>query len=147
MLYLLEATYTDKESQALYDTYSDETALIGAVETKLGQAMKSEAIKAEVLVAFDSTGKIYSQQYHSKDGSVSLSPRLVWIVTDAQGESANLQKYDTALEAEANYHLKRGTAMGNADVKAILTMTVNGSFPCVGLKELWSRPAQAEQGE
>ena len=149
MLYLLEATYTDKETQALYDTYADETALVGAVETKLGQAMKSDTIKAEWLVAFDSAGRIIVQKYHTKDDSVKLSNRLVWITTDSEGEHANLQKYDTPLEAEANYHLKRGSAMENADVKSILTMIIDGSL--VMVKEFWSRPIEVvepqEQGE
>ena len=147
MLYLLEVTYTDKESQALYDTYTDEIALMGAVETKLGQAMKAEAMKAELLVAFDSMGKIFAQQFHTKDDSIKLSNRLGWITTDSKGESANMQKYDTALEAEANYHLKRGTAMGNVDTKAILAMVVEGNY--VRLKDYWVRPIepQAEQGE
>lgn len=147
MLYLLEATYTDQESQALYDTYLDETALISALETKLGQAMKAEALKAELLVAFDNTGRILASQYHTKDNEISFSPRLVWITTDLQGESANMQKYDTMLEAQANYHLKRGTAMENTDVKAILTMIVGDSD--VRNKEYWVRPIepQAEQGE
>lgn len=145
MFYLLEATHTDKESQALYDTYADETALIGAFETKLGQAMKAEAIKAVMLIAFDSTGKVYANEYHSKDSEISLSPRLVWITTDAQGEHPNMQKYATLLEAEANLHLKRGTAMGNTDVKSILTMTTNSMS--INHKDYWSRPAQAEQGE
>ena len=140
MLYLLEVTYTDKESQALYDTYTDEIALMGAVETKLGQAMKAEAMKAELLVAFDSMGKILAQQFHTKDDSIKLSNRLVWITTNSNGESANMQKYDTALEAEANYHLKHGSAMGNTDVNAILAMVVEGSF--VTLNEYWARPVE-----
>lgn len=140
MLYLLEVTYTDKESQALYDTYTDEIALMGAVETKLGQAMKAEAMKAELLVAFDSAGKLFAQDYHTKDDSIKLSNRLVWITADEQGEHANMQKYDTALEAEANYHLKRGTAMGDVDTKAILAMIVEGNY--VRLKDYWVRPIE-----
>lgn len=140
MLYLLEATYTDKESQALYDTYTDEIALLGAVETKLGQAMKASTEKAELLIAFDSGGRIIKSAYHTKDQEISLSLRLVWITTDSEGEHANMQKYDTSLEAEANYHLKRGSAMGNADVKSILTMIVSGN--AVSLNELWARPVE-----
>lgn len=146
MLYLLEATYTDKESQALYDTYTDEIALVAAIETKLGQAMKAEAYKTELLIGFDSTGRIIKSAYHTKDEEANLSLRLVWITTDSDGEHANMQKYDTSVEAEANYHLKRGSAMENTDVKSILTMLVSGNV--VSINEFWSRPAQPqEQGE
>lgn len=145
MLYLLEATYTDKESQALYDNFADETALLGAFETKLGQAMKSESIKAEMLIAFASDGKILANEYHSKDNEIELSPRLVWITTDSEGENANMQKYSTLLEAEANFHLKRGTALGNADVKSILTMTTNSMN--VNHKEFWARPIEPVEPE
>ena len=140
MLYLLEATYTDKESQALYDTYTDEIALTAAIETKLGQSMKAEAYKAELLIGFDSTGRIIKSAYHTKDENISLSLRLVWITTDNEGEHANMQKYDTSLEAEANYHLKRGSAMENVNVKSILTMIVSGN--AVGLNEFWARPVE-----
>ena len=143
MFYLLEATYTDKESQALYDTYDNEITLVSALETKLGQAMKSEALKAELLIAFDSTGKVIRQAYHTKDESIALSPRLVWVTSDDNGEDANMQKYGTTLEAEANYHLKLGAAMGNSDVKAILAMVTNGN--AITPKEYWVRPIEPEE--
>lgn len=149
MFYLLEAKYTDKESQALYSNYTTETEVVGAVETKLGQQMKDSGCKVELLVAFDHTGKIYKSAYHTKDDSITLSNRLVWIPADAEGEHPNMQKYDTALEAEAYYHIRRGDAMGNADVKAILTMLVTPSS--VGMNEYWVRPIEPtepqEQGE
>lgn len=145
MYYLLEVTYTDKESQALYNTYETETALVGAVETKLGQAMKSEAMKVELLIAFDHTGHIYAQEYHTKDSEIVLSNRLVWITADSEGEQHNIQKYNTALEAEANYHLKRGSAMTGDTTMAILTMIVNSMG--VGMKDYWVRPIFVEPEE
>ena len=127
MFYLVEVSYTDKESQALYSNYENENDLLGAVETKLGQAMKSEATKAEYLLAFDQTGKIFAEEHHTKDTSIVLSDRLIWVTADSNGETPNMQKYDSALETEANYHLKRGSAMNNSDVQAILAMTINAA--------------------
>lgn len=141
MFYLLEAKYTDKESQALYSNFTTETELMSALETKLGQQMKDNACKAELLIAFNGTGHIYAQQYHSKDDSIKLSNRLVWITVDAEGEHPNMQKYDTKVEAEAYYHIRRGDAMSpDSNVNAILTMIVNESY--VGLKQYWSRPVE-----
>lgn len=149
MFYLLEAKYTDKESQALYSNYATETELVGAVETKLGQQMKDNGCKVELLVAFDHTGKIYKQAYHTKDDSIVLGNRLVWIPADAEGEHPNMQKYDTELEAESYYHVRRGEAMSNTNIKSILTMLVNSTF--VKMNEYWVRPIEPtepqEQGE
>ena len=139
MLYLVEVTYTDKESQSLYSAYESENDLLGAVETKLGQAMKSEATKVEYLLAFDQTGKIFAEEYHTKDTSIILSNRLVWVTADSNGETPNMQKYDSALEAEANYHIKRGSAMSNNDVQAILAMTINAAG--VVLNSYYVKPA------
>lgn len=143
MFYLLEAKYTDKESQSLYSNYTTETELVGALETKLGQQMKDNGCKVELLIAFDQTGKIFNQAYHTKDDSIELSSRLVWIPVDSEGEHPNMQKYDTALEAEAYYHIRRGDAMGNADVKAILTMLVGSTG--VDMDEYWVRPIEIEE--
>lgn len=140
MFYLLEAKYTDKESQSLYSNYTTETELVGAVETKLGQQMKDSGCKVELLVAFDHTGKIYKQVYHTKDDSITLSTRLVWILVDSEGEHPNMQKYDTTLESEAYYHIRRGDAMGNSDVKAILTMLIGRAG--VNMDEYWVRPIE-----
>ena len=43
MYILLEATYTDKESIALYTNFTTENDILAEYETKLGQAMKAEA--------------------------------------------------------------------------------------------------------
>lgn len=145
MLYLLEATYTDKESQALRTNYQTETELVGAIETKLGQQMKDANCKAVLLIGFDHTGKILAQHFHSKDSEVSLSNRLVWIPVDSEGEHPNMQKYDSALEAEANYHIRRGAAMTDENVKAILTMLVTPT--CAGMTEYWVRPIEIPEPE
>lgn len=154
MFYLLEAKYTDNEAQALYSNYTTQIELLSAVETKLGQQMKDNACKAELLVAFDNTGWIYKQAYHSKDDSIALSPRLVWIPADSEGEHPNMQKYDTEVEAEAYYHIRRGDAMNpSSNVDAILTMTIGNKG--VTMNEYWKKPVEPvepqeeveEQGE
>ena len=150
MLLLMELTYTDKESQALYNNYVNETNLIADVETKIGQAMKSDSIKAEFLLAFDHTGRIIKQAYHTKfyedDGLTReyafTGNRLIWITSTANGEDSNMQNYATDLEAEANYHIKRGSAMKKDDVLAIMTMLVNANR--VGNTEYWERTPETE---
>lgn len=142
MICLVELNYTDKESQAIYSTYTSNDAVIADIETKLGQAMKSDAIKAIYLLAFDHTGKIIDSKYHSKDDTVTFADRLVWIESDAEGEHPNMQKYDSALDAEANYHTKRGAAMKNDSVLAIMTMILNSAS--VGMCEYWVRSIEVE---
>ena len=144
MYILLELTYTDKESQALYTSYTSETEILGEVETKLGQAMKSDAIHAEYLIAIDHTGRSIAQKYYNDDPEFSFSPRLIWVTSDAEGEHPNMQKYESVQEAEANYHLKRGGAIKDVNVLAILTMIVGGMI------EYWVRPIEVvpeEQAE
>ena len=143
MYRLLEVTYTDKETAALYDNFADETALTAELDTKMGAAIKAEAYKAELLIAFDSTGRIYAQGYHSKDDT-TISPRLVWVTTDSNGESANQSK-ETSMEAlKGDFYSKRGSAKKNADIKSILLMGIDGKN--VMINDLWSRPSEP-QGE
>jgi hypothetical protein len=146
-LYLLEAKYTTEEKQALYSDYETETELISAVETKLGQQMKDNGCKVELLIAFDGVGNILAQHYHTKDETIELSNRLVWVTTDSQGEHPQMQKYDTADEAESYYHIRRGEAMDNehTDVKTFFRMIINGSY--VGLHDYWMRPVEAPEPE
>lgn len=141
MLLLMEVTLTDKESQAYYTNYKNETELIGEVETKLGQAMKSDAVNGELLIAFDHTGRIIDSKIYLEDASYKFADRLIWVTSDAQGEHVNLQQYSSAKEAEANYHLKRGTAMQDANTLAILTMMLENG---VTANEYWVRSIEVE---
>lgn len=140
MLYLLEAKYTTEEKQSLYNTYATETDLLSAFETKLGQQMKDSGCKVELLIAFDHTGKIFNQAYHTKDDSIALHDRLVTVTADNEGEHSTMQRYDTALDAEAYYHINRGNAMADENVKAILTMIVNPTG--TGMNDYWVRPIE-----
>ena len=141
MLLLMEVTYSNgKESQSLYHNYANETALLGDFETKLGQAMKAEAFKAELLIAFDHTGKILNHAYTQKE-DVTLSPRLVWITSDSEGEHENLQKYSDMNETMANYHIRRGASMKGTDL-AIMTMAIDGTS--VASVDYWVRQDEAE---
>jgi len=144
MYRLLEVTYTnDKESAAIYDNFADETALVAEYETKLGAAMKAEAFKAELLVAFDHTGKIYAQGYTSKGEEYTLSPRLIWVQATEEGETADQAKKDTVDLLEADYHVKKGASMKNAAIKAILLMGVDGM--AVTIDDYWVRPIETAE--
>lgn len=140
MLRLLEVTLTDKETAAIYDNYVDETALTADFDTKMGQAMKADTYKAELLVAFDHTGKIYAQGYNSKGDEYTLSPRLVWVTVTAQGESADQSKKDDMNTLEADFYIKRGSAKKNNDVLAILNIGINGKS--VVINDYWVRPIE-----
>ena len=143
MFRLLEITYTDKEVPALYDNFADETALTAEFDTKLGQAMKSEAIKAELLVAFDEKGKIYAQSFTSKEDSISLSPRLVWVSVSDGVESADQSKKTSVEELKADFYIKRGSAKKNVDVSTIAILGIDGK--AVIINDYWSRPAQPQE--
>ena len=149
MLRLLEITYTDKESVALYDNFADETALIAEFETKLGQAMKAEAYKVEMLVAFGSDGTVVAQGYDSKDNAIALSPRLVFVTTKNGVETANQSKCADVNDLIAEHHIKKGTFMKDATVDSFMLMNISGTQ--TGNIEFWSRPIEVvepqEQGE
>ena len=127
MYILLEATYTDKESIALYTNFTTENDILAEYETKLGQAMKAEAYKGELLIAFEHTGKILAQGSTFKD-KVAFSPRLVWVQSTEEGESAPDQsKKADRNTLEADYHIKKGSAMKNSDIKGILLLGIDNT--------------------
>ena len=144
--YLLEMTYTDKESVAIYpaegqEPFADELAVSAEFDTKLGAAMKSSAYKGEVLVAFDSTGKIIDSAFHYKDDvQASISDRLIW-VTDTNGvEAQNQKKCNSLNELEGEAYSKRGAAKKNTNVSAHLNLGVTGS--AIVLNDYWERPIE-----
>jgi len=143
MYRLLEITYTnDKESVALYPTegqepFQNETELIAEYETKLGGAIDADTYKAELLVAFDHTGKIYAQEYHTKDTSIVLSPRLVTVEAKQTGEVANQSKKDSELALEAAHHKKKGADMKDKSIKAVLLMDIANN--AISKNEYWVR--------
>lgn len=144
MYRLLEIVYTDKESVAIYPTqgqepYASKDDLISAYEIKLGQAMKAPTYKAALLIAFDSVGNIYAEEYHTKDDSVALSPRLLWVQTDKQGvETADQSKENSMEELEADRHIKKGSAMAtNSDIDSIMLFDIDGKK--VSRNEYWYR--------
>ena len=140
MFRLLEVTLTDKETAAIYDNYADETALTADFDTKMGQAMKADAYKAELLVAFDHAGKIYAQGYTSKGDEYTLSPRLVWVTATAQGETADQAKKNDMETLEADFYIKRGAAKKNSDVLAIFNLGIDGKS--VVINDYWVRPIE-----
>ena len=139
MLRLLEVTYeNNKESVALYDNYVDETALSAAFDTKLGQHIKSEDCKAELLVAFAQTGLIINQAYHTKDETIELSPRLVWVTVSDGVETADQKKEDNLTALEGDFYTKRGAAKSDTNIDAITLIGVDGK--AVITNDYWSRP-------
>lgn len=151
MFYLLEATYTNnKESVALYpvegaEPFANETELTAEFDTKMGAAIKAEAFKAELLVAFDHTGKIYSQGYHTKDSEIALSPRLVSVKATEEGETANQYKETDMNILEGDFYSKRGAAKKDENVKAIMLMGINGKS--VTVDDYWVRPIEPVEPE
>ena len=146
MYRLLEITYTnDKESVALYPTegqepFQNETELVAEYESKLGAAIDADTYKAELIVAFDHTGKIYAQEYHTKDTSIVLSPRLITVEAKQTGEVADQSKKDSELKLEAAHHKKKGADMKDQSIKAVLLMDIANN--AVGKNEYWVRPIE-----
>ena len=146
MLRLLEITLTNgKESVALYpaegsEPYADGVALMSDFETKIGQAMKADAYKAEFLLAFDNDGHIYGQKYISKGEEYTLSPRLIWAQTKNSIESADQSKKDDTTILEADYHIKKGSAMADTTISKILLIGFDGvQTPII---DYWKRPTE-----
>lgn len=148
MLYLLEITYTDKETPAIYPTegqepFADELALSAEFDTKLGQAMKAQAYKGEVLVAFDSTGKIIDSAFHYKDNvEAPISDRLVTVTKTEDGETVTPKKENSLTEMQGDAYVKRGAAKKNADVLAILNLGVTSG--AIVVNDYWERPIEPE---
>lgn len=143
MLRLLEVTLAnDKESAAIYDNFADETALTAEFDTKLGAAMKADAFKAELLVAFAQTGQIIAQAYTSKGDEYSLSPRMIWVEVKNGVETANQAKKDDMNTLEADFYIKRGTAKKDSTVDAITILGVDGK--AVVIDDYWARPVDAD---
>ncbi len=140
-LYLLEITYTDKESVAIYNDFADELALSAEFDTKLGAAMKAQAYLGEVLVAFDSTGKIIDSAFHYKENvEASISDRLIWVTNTNGVETQNQKKCDSLTELQGEAYSKRGAAKKNADVLAILNLGVTSG--AIVVNDYWERPVE-----
>lgn len=142
MYRLLEVTLTDKESVAIYDTYADKTAMLADFETKTGQAMKADAYHAELLVAFDSVGNIYNQKLICKSEEYTLSPRMVWVQIKSGTESADQGKKADANTLEADYHIKKGSAMADNTISQIYIMGFDGKE--ISISDFWMRDEPTE---
>ena len=148
MLYLLEITYTDKESVAVYpregdEPFADELALSAEFDSKLGAAMKAQAYLGEVLVAFDSTGKIIDSAFHYKDNvEAPISDRLLWIKNVDGAEEWNQKKCTNLTEMQGEAYSQRGAAKKNEDVLAILNLGVTSG--AIVINDYWTRPVEPE---
>ena len=137
MYRLLEVTLTDKESPAIYDSYADKTAMLADFETKTGQAMKADAFHAELLVAFDSVGNIYNQKLISKGEEYTLSPRMIFVQTKNGTETADQAKKADVNTLEADYHIKKGSAMADNTISQIYIMGFDGEE--ISISDFWMR--------
>lgn len=141
MLYLLEITYTDKESVAIYNDFVDELALSAQFDKKIGTAMKAQAYLGEVLVAFDSTGKIIDSVFHYKDNvEAAISDRLIWVKNTNGTETFTQKKCDSLTELQGEAYSQRGAAKDNADVLAILNLGVTSG--AIVVNDYWERPIE-----
>lgn len=139
MLYLLEITYTDKESVAIYNDFADELSLSAEFDIKLGAAMKAQAYNGEVLVAFDSTGKIINSAFHYKDGvEAPISDRLVTVKDTSGTETFNQKKVTDLNEMQGEAYSQRGAAKKNENVLAILNLGVTSG--AIVVNDYWARP-------
>ena len=151
MLYLLEITYTDKESVAVYpregdEPFADELALSAEFDSKLGAAMKAQAYLGEVLVAFDSTGKIIDSAFHYKDNvEAPISDRLLWIKNVDGTEEWKQKKCTDLNEMQGEAYSQRGAAKKNADVLAILNLGVTSG--AIVINDYWERPIEPVEPE
>lgn len=160
MLHLLEVTYTNnKESVAIYPTedqepYANETELWSAFETKLGQAEAAEAYKAEMLIGFDSTGRILERRnedvvkrtiaYHTKDNTITLSSRLVTVLNTNQCEVANQSKKENRTILDADCHKFMGAAMANVNAKSCCVMGIEDGANLY-YKDYWYREVETPE--
>ena len=141
MLYLLEITYTDKESTAIYKDFADELALSAEFDTKLGQAMKADSYLGEVLVAFDSTGKIIDSAFHYKDGvEAPISDYLVTVTRTAVEETYIRTKETDLNDMQGDAYVKRGAAKKNESVLAILNLGVTSG--AIVVNDYWAREVE-----
>ena len=146
MLYLLEITYTDKESVAIYDNFADELALSAEFDTKLGQAMKADAYLGEVLVAFDDTGKIIDSAFHYKDNvEAPISNRLVTVTRTAEGETFNQKAEATINDMQGDAYVKRGAAKKNENTLAILNLGITSG--AILVNDYWAREVEVPEPE
>lgn len=145
-LYLFEATYTDKESVAIYDNFTDELALSAEFDTKLGQAMKADAFLGEVLVAFDSAGRIIDSAFHYKDGvEAPISNRLITVARTVEGETFNQKAESTINAMQGDAYEKRGAAKKNKNTLAILNLGITSG--AILVNDYWARPIEAPEPE
>ena len=142
MYILYELVYTDKESVGIYTNFETENDLLAEFETKYGQDMKADAYKGVFILAFDHTGKIYASGSDFKEDGITFSPRLMWVESTAEGEGQpNQSKKTDTKELEADYHIKKGAAMKNTDIRGILLIGLDGAN--VVINDYWVRPIEA----
>lgn len=108
----------DKETQRILE-FNTSIDARGEYESNLANAMKATDEEAHFLMVLDIYGKVVCSAFV---GEGEISPRLIDTKVDAEGEHPNMAKYETVDDVHANYHMKYGSALKNASVKAIMLL-------------------------
>ena len=106
----------DKETQRILD-FPTSVGARGEYETNLSNAIKATDEEAHFLMILDQVGNIVCKKFV---GDGEITPRLIDVKSDAEGEHPNMAKYDTLKDVEANFHMKYGSALKKTDVLAIM---------------------------
>lgn len=160
-----QALYTapDKDAEPFADETEVNSVIETKLGQAMDDEASVVDFQLEFLVGFDHTGHVFKQEFYAdsheetqtvvEDGEEKTitvtvpysitSNRLITVSAkeDADDdnkvkETAEMNKYNTAKEAEAKYHKKRGSAMAkDSGYHALLTMITNGAS--VGMKEYW----------
>lgn len=169
-------TAPDKDAEPFADETEVKSVIETKLGQAMDDEASAVDFQLEFLVGFDHTGHVFKQEFYAgsheevqavtdengdpvkdENGNVKTikvtvpyaitSNRLITVTAKASGEESEMNKYNTAKEAEAKYHKKRGAAMQkNSGVQGLLTMITNGSS--VGMKEYWVwNPPVAEKKE
>lgn len=120
MYRLIEISYTDKESQAIYP-FETKDALEGEYETKLGTNMENSI--DSILIGLDNIGIVL---FSAKVGEHEFAPRL-YDAKYTDEEVVDLTKYDTKEIASARFHKKKGSAIKNDACRQAVLVAFDGN--------------------
>lgn len=156
LIQIVKNTSDEKEVQSTYE-YEDGIEAKGEYETKLGNAMKSDLYSDVLMILLDNEGDIVDKCKYDKpveptpseEGEepqeavkYSFKPRLFEVKVTNE-EVATLSKYDSIDEVSANFHVKFGAAIKNAQVKAEMLRGFDGEGNPIKFT-YWVRPISKE---
>lgn len=139
LLEIVKLSSNGNESQSIV-SFEDETAAIGEVEFKSGQAAKSAAYIAYCYILIDiTTARIVKQLFGSTSPEITINPRLYSNLTPSGEGTETLSKYYTMTDATANYHSKLGSTMKD-DTKDSIVLCLIDEKGNLKEKTKWERP-------